>query len=359
MTARDRDSPENLDVREADILGAVIRAHIETGEAVSSGTVSRAGSSELSPASIRATMSALERSGYLAQPHTSAGRVPTDLAYRYYVDHLMATPRMAVSRARAIDAALEGSSREIEDLLAAASRVLSRFSAQVGVVVAPDVRELVLDRVEFTRVGEHRIVAILVGRSGLVHHRVFDVAESYGQGELDRCGRYLAEHFAGMTLPGIRDAILERIRRDRAAYDELALRSLELGTRAVVVDDEETDVFVDGASNLLEYPEFADVDRIRAMMRALEEKQRLVGLLGQVLDTDGVRVMIGDETDQGGLGRCSLVASRYQAGSSTAGSVGIVGPKRMQYVTAIALVEHLSRVLTRLLTDSTTEKPGP
>jgi len=341
-----------LDPREREILKSVILAHVVTGEPVGSRTISKGGGLDLSPATIRNIMADLEERGLLAQPHTSAGRIPTDSAYRLYVDQLMDAHRMIPRQTQAIDEALVKSRGEIPELLVEASRQLSRFSNQVGVVLTPELRRIVVEHVEFVRLEPRRVVAILVDRSGVVHNRILDTDDPLEQEELDRVGRYLSEQYSGRTLPEMRQALLTRMSEDTALCDGLLTRSLELGSRAVEGDEGGKDVIVEGASNLLGSPEFTDVARMKALFRTLEKKSRLVDLLSRVLGAEGVQVVIGRENPVSDLAACSLVASPYSSGDRVMGTVGIVGPTRMEYARAIALVEHLARVLTRLLSTS-------
>ncbi len=344
---RDRADVE-LDPRETEILKSVIQAHIVSGEPIGSRTLSRSRGLDLSPATIRNIMSDLEEKGLLAQPHTSAGRIPTDIAYRVYVDRLMGPPRMAASQAQAIDEALLRSRSEIPELLGEASRQLSRFSKHVGVVLAPELRRIVVEHVEFVRLEAKRVVAILVDRAGMVHNRILEIDDPLDQDDLDRMGRQVSEQFGGFTLPRMREALLTRMSEETAQCDRLVAASLELG-RLAIEPGLGGDVFVEGASNLLGAPEFASVRRMRALFRTLEEKSRLVELLSRVLDGEGVQVVIGSENPVSDLADCSVVASTYGSGDRIMGTVGIVGPTRMEYARAIALVDHLAKVLTRLL----------
>jgi len=352
MTARDAAGPSALplDERQAEVLRTILRSHILTGEPVGSRTVSRGARLRLSPASIRAVMAELEERGLLSRTHSSAGRVPTDQAYRLYVDHMMVRrPQVAPAQAQAIDQALRGSRGEVAELLGEASRQLSHFSNRVGLVLAPELSRVVVERLEFVRLHGRRLVAILVAQSGLVHNRILDVEEVLTQEELDRIGNYLSVEFGGLTLPQMREGLRRRLQEERAAYDRLVAASLQLGQRALEADEGDADVFIEGASNLLALPEFSDVDLVRPLFRALEEKKLLIDLLGRVLEGEGVQVVIGEEDELCRMARCSLVASRYGAPDQPMGTLGIVGPTRMEYARAIALVEYLAGVLTRLL----------
>jgi heat-inducible transcriptional repressor len=340
---------DSLGPRELRVLRSVVDTHISTGEPVGSGTVSRRRRERLSAATIRNVMAELERRGLLVQPHTSAGRVPTDRGYRVYVDRLMRRRSLDALEARRIDAALGRHRGEFPDLLGEASRQLSRFSHQVGVVLAPDVTRTVIDRMEFVRLAARRVLVILVDRSGVVQNRVVEPAEDIDQDELDSVGRYLTDEFGGRTLPEVRAALLEKMSEERAAYDRLMRRSLDLGRRALAISDSEGDVFVEGASNLLDAPEFSDRERMRGLLRTLERKHRLVDLLGRLLGEEGVQVVIGGENPVRDLAGCSLVASSYGTGDRLMGTVGVVGPTRMEYSEACALVGYLSAALSRVL----------
>lgn len=338
-----------LDSRSSEVLRTVIRQHILSGEPVGSKAVTGGTMLDLSPASIRNVMAELEERGLLQQPHTSAGRVPTDRAYRLYVDQMLRKTRLSPSQAQAIDTALADSRGEIPDLLAEVSRQLSQFSKQVGLVLAPNLQRVPIDRIEFVRLDSRRVVAILVARSGVVHNRVLEIAEPAEQVELDRIGRYLTDELGGLTLPEMRDRLLIRMGEERAAYDRLMMQSLELGRQALESREDDAELLVEGASNLIGSPEFSELGAMRDLFRTLEEKKALIQLLSEVIDGEGVQVVIGAENPQEQLSKCSLVVATYGTQTQTRGTLGIVGPTRMEYAKAIALVEHLAGVLSRLL----------
>ncbi len=353
-----RPAVSELDDRERSILQSVLKAHILTGEPVGSKTVSRELRMDLSPATIRGTMSDLENRGFLSQPHTSAGRVPTEGAYRFYVERMMKEPRLARSRAEEIDAAMTHCRGEIPGLLLEASRQLSRFSKNVGVVLAPEMSRLVVERIEFVKVASRRCVAILVGRSGVVHNRLAEIRANWDQVDLDAMGSWLSEQFSGMTLEDMHREMVRRLKEDQAGLDRLKVKSMELGRKSLGGADVHAGVFVEGASNLLDSPEFSDGEKMKTLFRTLDEKSRLVRLLENVLGGSGVRVTIGNENESAGLENCAVIASSYRSGNLARGTVGIVGPTRMEYVQAIALVDHLARVLTRFLSGADSEVTG-
>jgi heat-inducible transcriptional repressor len=332
-----------IDARKSAVLKAVIQQHIQTGEPVGSRKVSQEAKLRLSPASIRSIMAELEDCGLLSRPHSSAGRLPTDRGYRMYVDNMISRPKMAASHALAIDEALTRNRGEMAEMMSEASRQLSQLSNQVGIVLAPDLRRMVIEHVEFIRLDHDRVIAILVGKSGIVHNRILQVEKLPSQRQLDAIGRYLSEEYSGFTLPQMRESLRARRTEEKAAYDLLVA--------AVRAEGGENDIFVGGFSNLLGLHGFTDLDAIRALVRTLEEKDRLIDLLDRVLEGKGVQVLIGEENPLSDLSHCSLVASRYGSGRDVAGMVGIVGPRRMPYAKGIALVDYLAKVLTKILSN--------
>jgi heat-inducible transcriptional repressor len=347
----ERNEKPGLEERMGAVLRAIIREHIATGEPVGSLTVARGANIDLSPATIRGIMAELEELELLYRPHASAGGVPTDLAYRLYVDGLKSKPQVAASQARAINEALGKSKGEMDELLGAASRQLSHFSNQVGIVLAPDMKRIIVEHLEFVRLDDSRIVAIIVGRSGVVHNRILRLDNPIDQGRLDAIGSYLSEEFRGFTLPRMRELLRSRSAAGERAGDDVAAASIELGSKALQAEESEAGLFVEGISNLIALPDFADLDAVRPVFKTLEEKSTLIDLLGRVLEGSGVQVVIGRENPMSDLARCSLVASNYGSGGRAMGLVGIVGPMRMQYARAIALVDYLAGILTKIMSN--------
>jgi heat-inducible transcriptional repressor len=345
----------NLDRREQQILHAAIEEHVSSGEPVSSRTLSRRGSERLSAATIRNTMANLEEMGLLEQPHASAGRVPTELGYRVYVDNLMRRSRVAPADERFIQQSLESPVTDVSEMFAQVSRVLSKLSHQVGVVVTPNISSVRLKHIEFVRLAPRRVVAIVVAASGVIHNKVFETEDDYGQEQLDKSGRYLTDTFQGDTLPEMREKILEMEAKEKATYDRLVGDALALGQASMeeaTGDADVNHVFLDGASNLLSVPEFTDILKLQGILRTLDERHQLVRLLNRCIEEreSGVRVLIGSETDLPDLNDCTLITSAYGTGGSTRGVLGVIGPTRMEYARAVALVDYVSRFFGGLLT---------
>ena len=340
---------EFLSDREARVLEALILEYVQLGEPIGSTRLAKRDGLGLSSASIRNVLARLEDLGLLMQPHTSAGRVPTDRAWRVYVDHMMRTPRLERAQADHIERSLQGRG-EMSELLDQASKQLAQFTHQVGIALAPKLTQLIVERIEFIRLDPRRVVAVVVSRSGLVHHRMLmldDTAPS--QADLDRDGQFLTERFGGRSLQEMRQRFEDAIERERAELDAVLTRRFDLGQRALAADGDDALIYVDGTSNLLDGPDFPDRADLREVMRTLEERAQLAGLLDRLIRGDGVSIAIGQEIPIDPLTRCSVVASPYGPPGRTLGTVGIVGPTRMEYPRAVALVEHLAALIGRHL----------
>jgi len=351
MSAKGGPMQENpIDARAEEILKKVIVNYILTGEPVGSRTIAKLSREGLSSASIRNVMADLEEGGFLAQPHASAGRVPTDKGYRYYVDGLLDPVRLAPRDKALIDESLSRVASEFGEAMEIIPKILSRLSRHVGYVISPPIRQAVLKHIEFVRLQEKRILCVFVDRSGVVSHRMIEVEEEYAQADLDRAGRYLVEEFAGLTLGDIRARLVGLMAQEKAAFDALLKSVVNLGTRYLNAEQDERRLVLEGTTNIMKHPEFADMDTMRRLFETFEEKHHLVNLLDRCLDAPGVRVMIGSETDDPALKNLALVASPYRVDRRSTGIVGLLGPTRMEYERALALVDYISRLLSSLLT---------
>jgi len=229
-------------------------------------------------------------------------------------------------------------------------KLLSRLSSQVGYVITPPIRDAVLKHIEFVRLNGRRVLCVFVDRSGVVSHRIIEVEEDYERADLDRAGRYLVEEFAGLALGEIRSRLVTLMAQEKAAFDALLRNAINLGTRYLNAEEDGRRLVLEGTTNIMKHPEFADMETMRRLFETFEEKHHLVKLLDRCLDASGVSVVIGSETDDPALESLALVASPYQAGQGSAGIVGLLGPTRMEYERALALVDYISRLLSSLLT---------
>jgi len=344
-----------LEKRDQEILEAIVKAFIESGEPVGSRTVARLNREGLSAATIRNVMADLEERKLLAQPHASAGRVPTDLGYRVFVDSLSKPRRLPAADERLIETSLQEGQPEMNELFSNVSKLLSRLSKHMGVVVSPHIAKVRLRDIEFVRLAPRRVLVILVASSGGIHNKVVEIEEDHDQERLDKIGKYLTHEFKSHTLPEIRDRILEMMGHEKALYDTLLRDALMLGKAGLEYDSRlesaGSDVFMDGTANLLSESDFASLERLRGLFRTFEEKHEMLRVLNKCLEQqqDGVRVIIGSENPNPELSDCALIASGYGMQGQTLGTLGIIGPTRMEYARAIALVDSVARLFSNAL----------
>jgi heat-inducible transcriptional repressor len=336
-----------LPERDRRILGVLIQAYIDQGEPISSLWLANRGFG-VSSATLRNIMARLEEQGYVRQPHTSAGRMPTDLGYRLYVDQLLAE-RKSSRPSSQVEARLRRAGT-VENLLAHVSHEVSRASHQVGFAIAPDTT--MLERLDFVPLDGGKLLVVVVAAGGHVTHKVVEPTEEYEPGELQAAANYLNHEFKGRSLVEVRQAVLERLREERTLYDELMARALRLACTTFEDIDPAPTVFIQGTSLLLDDVGSEDTEltltTLRTLLRMIEEKTRLVQLLDDYMGTAGVTVVIGSEHHAPDLQHFSLVASTYFDGHGT-GAVGVIGPTRMRYSRAINAVDTLSRAISRMV----------
>lgn len=331
------------------VLAALVRQYIATGEPIASSVLVTSAGLGVSSATVRHLLVRLEDEGYLRQPHTSAGRVPTDLGYRFYVDQLLEQrrPRRTASK---LEARLrrENAASMIDSLLPQVSHVLSQASRSVGFAVRPATEAAVFDRVEFVPLSSERVLVIIVARGGHVIQKVITVGESLQADDLRQAANYLNAEFSGMPLNRAREAVLDRINEERLLYDALLARAMRLATSTFSDLPEEQEIYVEGAASLVEAHQGLTLETLHALVQMIEEKQKLVRLLNEYIDGPGMTVVIGAEHQNPNLRPFSLIASTYDDGSGI-GTVGIIGPTRMHYSRAIAMVDDAADAVSRVL----------
>ena len=343
MTPRHPELPE----RDRRILGVLVQAYIDQGEPISSLWLANRGFG-VSSATLRNIMVRLEEQGYVRQPHTSAGRMPTDLGYRLYVDQLLAE-RKSSRPAPDVEARLRRAGT-VENLLNHVSQEVSRASHQVGFAIAPDT--VTLERLDFVPLDGGKLLVVVVAAGGHVTHKVIEPTEQYDARELQEAANYLNHEFKGRSLAEVRQAVIERLREERTLYDELMARALRLASTTFEGIDPEPTVFFQGASLLLEDVSSEDAEltlkTLGTLLRMIEEKTRLVKLLDDYMGSAGMTVVIGTEHHAAEMQHFSLIASTYFDGHGT-GTVGVIGPTRMRYSRAINAVDMLSRAISRMV----------
>lgn len=341
------DRPDDLDLRAREVLREIILQHIAGGEAISSRSLAKSGRFNLSPASLRNVMADLEDLGYLQQPHTSAGRVPTDRGYRFFINNLMQSRDLTQRERETIDDGVRHAN-EIDEVLHLASQLLSSLSDQVGVVFMPTLAQFTIRSMDFIMVGEHRIMCVIVGVNGVVVNRLIETRYGFTRDELSKISRYITGEFQGHSLDAVRRRLIRMTEEERAQHDEMLQKTISLGIEAVNdVTPVDHELWVEGASSILNKPEFSDAVSLRRTLLALQEKEKLVELLETCLREDGLQILVGSESDFTQVHNFSVVARRYGSSSSPLGMVGIIGPTRMEYARMAPLVEYLSRALSR------------
>jgi heat-inducible transcriptional repressor len=339
-----------LDDRRKEILRSLVEMHVETGEPVGSESLARALNRAVSPATLRNIMADLEALGYLEHPHTSAGRMPTDEGYRFYVDSLMGRlPPLTPQDAAAIQSGLRKPEASANQVLETASRLLSRLSQHVGFVVLPEIDQTSFKHIDLVRLSPPRILVVMVSRSGIVTNKVVEVDDPLSQEQLQACGNYLNTHFVGLSLHDIRSRLLDLMLEEKALYDSLLKNVVALGNRAFAAEGEEAGVYLDGTANMLSQPEFEDLERMQALFRTFEEKSRLVKILNACIAGDGLRILIGHENPAPDLKDLSLVAARYPVEGEANWAVGVLGSTRMEYAHVVSLVDHVARSVSEVL----------
>jgi len=349
----DQQGSQELNDRARDVLKSLIREYVRTGRPVGSGRLSKRNREGLSPATLRKVMADLVRMGLAAQPHTSAGRVPTTRGYRFYVDSLLETRHLPSTAEDMIRTSLESES-DPEELMNKTSQILSSLSNNIGFVLAPPVSAAAMTHIKFVATSRQRVLVILVTGSAMVQHRMIRVDQTISQSDLDQAGRYLVTHFRGLTLAEIRKQLLRLLTEEKSLYDRLLKNVVMLGAASLVKcegeEDEESQVYLGGTSCVVQKSASADVDRIAVLLETLEEKRRLVKIVTECLNTDspGPTVRIGLEEEIPGMGDWALVSSPYVYNQRAIGGLGILGPSRMEYENAISLVHYVARLFTTL-----------
>jgi len=343
-------SEDILTEREKEILRVTVTEYIHSGEPVGSRSVSKRYGLNLSPASIRNIMADLEEKGYLRQPHTSAGRVPTDRGYRYYVDALPLRLRLSRAEEARIERSYGPHGGELEEMMRTTSRVLSAHSRFIGMVFASKVRNIQFRRIEFIHLQGERILAVLVSESGVIIHKVIHIDEVLNQNQLTRISAYLNEVMGGLTLEQVRAFILAQMAEEKLLYDDLVRCALKL-SQAAFEGTEEGEFYIGGTANLVSQPEFTEIEGIRAIFSAFEEKSRLIKILDECMQQQSLSVIIGSEHQATEIQDFSLIACPYCYRDLPVGILGVLGPKRMEYPRIMPLVEYTARLVSRKLAE--------
>lgn len=335
--------------REREILTAIVETYISTGEPVGSRTLSRTNREQLSAASIRNVMADLADAGFLEQPHTSAGRVPTAQAYRFYVKQLTGEARLSAADENLIQGSLQGT-QDLQEFMERTSHVLSLVSHGVGVTVSSTpAQRNALEHVYFQRLAEKKVLAVVVTRNGLVRDRVLRLVDDLSISDLEAAAAYINQNFRGWEMESLRNEIARRLQQERSEYDRLKASLEQLCQQgALAADTPAQSVYVEGAANLVLSEQ--DKERLRELLATLEEKQRVVDLLSAYLDVrqEAVRVVVGLEDAMPHLNNFVLIGTPARVGDEVMGSLAVIGPTRMDYEHTISAVSYIARMFDQL-----------
>jgi heat-inducible transcriptional repressor len=333
-----------LSDRQCAVLRAVVTGYVGEAAPIGSKTLAALLPMSLSSASVRTVLGELAELGLVEKPHASAGRVPTERGLRHFVDALLPPGDLALLERRDIAWRLEGA--DADEVARVASELLSVHTRQLGFVVTPRLECLVLHHVGLVRLSAERVLVVLVSKSGSSHRRVIEVGEPLSQAELERITALLSERVDGRTLPEVRQRLASEAEALRHQANRLLALAVSLGRRALAEQgDLAVDLVIETRLALLEQPEFRDPRRVRDLFEAVETKTRLLEVLDRMLEDEGVRVAFGDELEEPALRRCALVAARYGGPGAGHGTLGVIGPSRMDYPRIVALVGFLSHAM--------------
>ncbi|MDR1423508.1 MAG: heat-inducible transcriptional repressor HrcA [Azoarcus sp.] len=339
-----------LDTRSRILLKTLIERYITDGQPVGSRALSRSSGLELSPATVRNVMSDLEEMGYIASPHTSAGRVPTALGYRFFVDTLLTVQPMASGRVQELQTQFRPD--QPQRLINSASHLLSKLTRFAGVVVAPHRGTTLIRQIEFVGLAENRILLIIVTTDGDVQNRILLTRRAYSAAELATAASCLNEHYAGLAFDEIRLRVQAELRQLHSDMSELMTAAVEAGSAAA--EETAAEYVISGETNLLDVEDLSsNMARLRELFRLFEQRTGLMQLLDVSRHAEGVQIFIGHESGLSQLDGCSVVTAPYELDGHIVGSVGVIGPTRMAYDRVIPIVDITARLLSNALSSNT------
>jgi len=338
-----------LNERAQYLLKALVERYIQEGQPIGSRTLARDAGLELSPATIRNVIADLEELGLVASPHTSAGRVPTVQGYRLFVDSLVTTRPLEVNELGQMKQLLDPSCNSTGALLSKASSLLSGVSQMAGVVTMPRHDATILRQVEFLPLSDRRVLAILVINAQEVQNRVIHVDRDYDPEELRRVANYLNQHYAGEDIRNVRERLVSELQRTRASMDEVMRSLIEVAGEAFEQEGDNQDFLLAGQTNLMGMGNLGNVDKLRDLFEAFNQKHEILHVLDHCLSAEGVQIFIGEESGYRVLDECSLVTAPYSVEGHCVGVLGVIGPTRMAYERVIPIVDMTAKLLSAAL----------
>ncbi|HMA53834.1 MAG TPA: heat-inducible transcriptional repressor HrcA [Acidobacteriota bacterium] len=331
------------------VLNLIVESFVRQGRPVSSGAISETRRVTASPATLRNIMAKLEAMGYLSQPHTSAGRVPTDKGLRYYVGRLLSEKALPEERVPVIQEEFPQRTADLDSLLLQACRILADSSDALGFVISPRIYRLPFEHVRFVKISDRRVLVILVTPFHMVLTETLESPAPLTQAELDRASQYVNQNFCGRTIQAVREALVRELPKHRAKHEDVLNKLLDLLKTSIDKEGEER-IFLEGTSRLLGKGGLSDLGKLRSLFRSFEEKAVLVRLLSNFISLDRVKVLIGSEANFPNVEDCSLVLSHYGYSNQVLGTLGVIGPKRIPYERIIPLVDRMAKRVSLAIT---------
>lgn len=338
-----------MDERKKKILQAIVQDYVATAEPIGSRTIARKFDLGVSPATIRNEMADLEDLGLIEQPHTSAGRVPSDAGYRYYVDCLMEPSELDLEQKKAIEGQNSKRIREIQEVVTQTSRLLSQLTNLTSVVIGPRRGKSNFGQLHFLPYQQGQAIMVVVKEDGTVENQIVDIGEEVSIEELQQVANVFNQKMRGQSVGTANKSLLREIYSELYKQRALIDTTLEMMERIFVLDDDENNVYLDGALNMLNQPEFRDLDKVKNLFKVFEENQHLKKLLQPA--QEGLSVTIGGENKLREFQTCSVISATYRVNGETIGTVGVIGPTRMDYAKVMAAVDFMTRSMTDILTN--------
>ncbi len=339
---------DSLTERSQNILEAIVKDYIASAEPIGSRAITRRHSFNLSPASVRNVMADLEDMGFLCAPHTSAGRIPTEKGFQYYIDTLLQVRDLSQKEKQTLHKSYCFQGMLMEDIMQEVGRVLSDLSQYAGLVMAPKFASTVFRQIEFIQLSHGRLLMIYVSETGLVQNKVIEADPSLTIRELEQISNYLNRELTGLSIREVREKLNQELQQEQTLYDQLRKQALNLSC-AALQDEVENQVYVSGTSLMLEQPEFSSPQQMKRLIRTFESKKLLIELLDQSQSVQGVQIFIGSESRHIDLEGCSLITSNFSNKKGAIGTLGVIGPVRMNYSQVIPIVDFTAQLVSRVL----------
>jgi len=340
----------DIENRQQKILYAIIAFYIDTAEPVGSRAISQKFGWDMSPATVRNVMADLEEMSLIMQPHTSAGRVPTDKGYRMYVDSLLEPSHLTKDEESLIIKLIHQGSMDIDSIMQSASRAISIITNVAGIVLTPRLKRSVFKHIEFIPIDSSRVLTVLITGSGLVKNSILDLEEMVAKAELSRISEFLNEELEDMLLGDIKHYLMRRLLEERDSFYTFLKKAIDILLTPNLLKMEDH-LYCEGVTCMMSHPEFRDMSRARMFLKAFEDKKEFFDLLYEDMEEDGVKVHIGKENTFKDMQDCSIVTCNYKVNDRIVGALAAIGPTRMEYSKVMSTIRYLSQAIGKVLED--------